>query len=885
MMDPVQTDWLTQTKFISPRLRDDIVPRRRLLDSLRGAIKNHALLLVSAPAGYGKTTLLTSLASACPDVTVAWISLDEDDNDPARFLAALIGALQHANPNFGENLQSFLANLADPANDARRVIGALINETLSQPRETWVILDDLHLLTEPTIFSALDYWLERMPPQMHLIAATRHDPPLMLARLRARGQLSEVRISNLRFTVDEARDFLNEKQSLGLSSDELMQLQTRAEGWAAGLRLLAGSLDQMSSTTDRAAFIQNLARTDRHVFEFLADEVLKHQDADTRTFLLETSILPELTPTLCAAVTVHTDAQTFLEDLARRNLFLTQVDERGTAFRYHTLFAEFLQAQLKRAMPQRITELHRRAGDVQRNTVRAIPHYLAAELWDDAAQTIESISEELMRQGLLKTLRGWIEALPEATREARPRLLYLLGFCALHRGELDAADKLLGRAQRGFEANGDRAGQGETIIALIDVASHQHDFPRQAVLMEQATDFPLPAHGQAQLLVSQIWGTLFQRQIKQVDELVDKAIELALTSDDPRVFIALAPNFNTVLVFLPGGTARFEKYCRHLLSRFGASGGLLPIAAHSLLGFIWILNGKVDDAMREAEQARALSQQIGGFVYTDAQIHLVTGMALTMRGDYAGTEKYWQTLMPWGETALSYDLPAILYFIGRAQWMQKKLEQARETEARIASIVDAVEIPDIALTRHLMRALLEIADCKFEQAENTLRQSLPMEAALPNGPSFGSARFLLAHLHLQCKREKEAWAQFAPYLAECEQRNMAGLIMRETTLAVPFLKMAIEKKWHVEFAKRLLDMLNVSDERKSVMVPDTGETLTPREVEILKLIAAGASNQAIAQQLVISEYTVKTHVTNILAKLHVSSRTQAVVRIRELRLF
>lgn len=170
----LDSPWLTQTKFISPRLRSDIVPRRRLLDSLHTAIKNHSLTLISAPAGYGKTTLLTSLASTFPDTSVAWISLDEDDNDPARFLAALIGPLQRANLNIGANLQSLLANLADPANDARRVIGTLTNETLAHLGETLVILDDLHLITEPAIFSALDYWLGRMSPQIHLIIPTRH---------------------------------------------------------------------------------------------------------------------------------------------------------------------------------------------------------------------------------------------------------------------------------------------------------------------------------------------------------------------------------------------------------------------------------------------------------------------------------------------------------------------------------------------------------------------------------------------------------------------------------------------------------------------------------------------------------------------------------------
>ena len=203
----MQFDWLAQTKFISPRLRDDIVPRQRLRDALSSAIRNRALTLVSAPAGYGKTTLLTSLAAAFPKISIVWISLDQEDNDPAHFPAALIGGLQRTYPTFGTTAQSLLANFTNTANDARRVIGVLINEMLTQFGETWVMLDDLHFLSDPAIFSALDYWLERMPPQMCLIVATRHDPPLVPA---------ELRVPHLRFSADEVHDVLNEKQGLAL---------------------------------------------------------------------------------------------------------------------------------------------------------------------------------------------------------------------------------------------------------------------------------------------------------------------------------------------------------------------------------------------------------------------------------------------------------------------------------------------------------------------------------------------------------------------------------------------------------------------------------------------------------------------------------------------
>jgi len=626
------------------------------------------------------------------------------------------------------------------------------------------------------------------------------------------------------------------------------------------------------------------------VFDFLADEVLKRQEPETRTFLLDTSILSELTPSLCDALTGGNDAQTVLDGLYRRNLFLSQSVEISGAFYYHALFAEFLREQLKREYPERIIELHRRAAETQKTVApaRAIAHYLAAELWDDAAQTIETVSGSFILQGLLKTLRGWIEALPEATREERSRLLYLLGFCALQNGEVDKAVELLERAQYGFEANGDLTGQGENIIALIDAVSRQHDYTRLNVLLKQAPKIPLPTHGQAHLLIAQIWAALSRGDIKQADQLVDKVVELALTSDDPGVFIAFAPNVNLQLAFLPGGTARLEKYCQHILSRFGDNrGGLLPIAGHSLLGFIWMLNGRVDDAVHEAEQARALSQQIGGFLYTETQTQYVMGMALTIRGDYAGAERYWQGLLPWveGNPMLQRFLVAILYLIGRAQWMQKKFDQTRQTEVRIDRIMNSDKLPEVALTRSLMGALVAIGERRYNDAENILQPALMIERQSKHARFFGSARVLLAYLYLQKKRENDALAQFGEVLAESEQTKMLGIILQETTLAIPLLRLAIERKSHTDIAQHLLDQLSASDSPKPILIPETGQTLTARELEILKLIEAGASNKNIASQLVISEHTVKVHIANIFAKLQVNSRTQAINRSRELQLF
>jgi LuxR family maltose regulon positive regulatory protein len=879
---------LAQTKLYPPRLREDIVPRHQLLTLVCDRISTHPLTLICAPAGYGKTTLLVALHDCFPELPLAWLSLDEEDNDPARFFSALIAALQTLCSDCGKTTLALLSAIRDSA-ESRRLVGTLINDVLrTLPQPFALVLDDLHLIVEPGIYAALDYLLERLPPQMHLVATTRHDPPLVLARLRARGQLAELRVPNLRFTPEEAHDFLNEKQCLGLSTGELAQLQSRAEGWPAGLRLLAGSLDRISTATDRAAFIQNLTRTHRYVFDFLADEVLKRQEPEARAFLLQTSILPELTPALCTAITGRSDAGALLEDLSRRNLFLVQVDETGTTFRYHALFSDFLCEQLHRESPEQIVELQRRAGDAQRTTApaRAIAHYLAAQVWDGAAQTIEEVGEDLLRQGWFRTLRGWIEGLPAPVREAHPRLLHWLGMCGLQHGDLNDAMIWLESARRGYESTRDQAGQGEALLLMIDAANRQHDYARQGALTQQALTFPLPVHGRVLLLMADVWELIFQRDVKQADEKLDRALTLTLASNDLRAFNAVGPVLNMHLAFLPGGPARLERYCREVLSRFGSGGGSVEACAHSLLGYLLFLKGSLEESSRETEQARAIFQQIGSLAYSQGQTLYVQGLLAELRGDNLKKETLWTEFLPQVEQTPSmrpFVVP-VLYFIGRAQWAQRKFDQARQNEARISAISDPEEYPEATVTRRLMRALIEMNDRKFSDAERTLAQSQLIEQQWRHAAVFGGSRVLLAHLHLQCKREQEAWSQFVPFLAECEQRSMPGLILQEMDIAAPLLRLAVERKSHVQFAKRLLEILERAGEPKSVPVPDTGETLTPREVEILKLIAMGASNQAIAQKLVISENTVKVHVTNIHAKLHVSSRTQATARARELHL-
>ncbi len=886
------TGWVTLTKILPPRLREDIVSRPPLLTLLRDKIFSHRITLICAPAGYGKTTLLVSLYSSLSDLPFAWLSLDEDDNDPSLFLNGLIVALQRIIPTCGMTARAVLSNEANPRDDVRRVVGALINDVLEIEADPLVlVLDDLHVITEPAIYAALNYLLERLPPQMHIVVTSRYDPPLDLARLRARGQFAELRLADLRFTLDDASTFLNGKLHFALPSDDLAMLQTRTEGWPAGFRLLAGSLDRIVLPEDRHVFIQHLARTERYVFDFLAEEVLQRQEPEVRTWLLESSILPELTPALCQAVTGRIDASAVLQNLYRRNLFLIAMDESNSSFRFHGLFAEFLRKQLAQEMPERVRELHRRAAEAQAQVhpERAIAHYLAAEAWDQAARLIEQVGKQLVLQGSLNALRGHIQLLPSLVRSSHPRLVYYLGICARQRGDLASAQSLLEEALQRFEQTGDEAGQGDALMELANVAGGHHDYVRQQPLIQQALAKPLPPHGRVQLLIMRAWQSLYQGDWDQVDRNVTDAMRVTLESNEAGAFNVLALQLRFYFALLPNGAERLENYCRQVLTRY--SDAILPATAgaHSLLGSIHLLRGNITEASREAELARSLSDQLGGFVYVDNEIALALICIYFIQGDCATVEQLVDERMRQIEEtpAAKPWINCFLYFKARAHLMQEHWREAQDIYAQMCAAANPRDLPEAIVARILMQALLETVEHRYAEGERTFRQARELQKKMRHTLAYYNVTVLTAHLFYEWKRPEQASAEFAQTLAECERNGTPGLILQEGAWIEPLLNSAIERRVNSGFATQILAILRAQIEgqrARPVVVPDTGSALTVREIEVLRLIATGASNHAIAEQLVITERTVKAHLTSIFDKLRVSSRTQAAVRARELRI-
>ena len=444
---------LLATKLYIPPPRPQLVRRARLVVRLNDAM-SRALTLISAPAGFGKTTLVIDWI-AQTDSTVAWVSLDENDNALARFFAYVAAALQAIKPGIGQTALALIqAQSAQPA-AVDTALTMFLNEAAEIPHPFALILDDYHLIHSPPIHNAVAFLLDHLPPQMHLILIARADPPFTLARLRVRNQLIDLRAADLRFTIEEATAFLNDVMRLDISVDQVAALAERTEGWIAGLQLAALS---MQGRDDVCGFIDAFAGSNRLVLNYLIEEVLQRQPEPTLEFLLQTSVLDRLSAPLCDAVTNRTDSQAMLENLEQANLFLIPLDDEGCWYRYHHLFADTLRARLAQSQPGLAPELHHRASawfEKQHEADDAVRHALAAKEYDRTARLIESFELLMYAQNALPTLIHWIQALPQDFLQTRPNLAMLGAWTLLGTSRSEEAEQYLRVVERAVGAQAD----------------------------------------------------------------------------------------------------------------------------------------------------------------------------------------------------------------------------------------------------------------------------------------------------------------------------------------------------------------------------------------------------------------------------------------------
>ena len=443
---------LVETKLHAPRRRRGVVHRPRLTNRL--IARDHpALTLVSAPAGFGKTTLLADwFADGADGRSTAWLSLDARDNDSAVFVSYLVAALQTVAPDVGATALSLVQS---SPSSLEAVVATLVNDLHALARDIDLVLDDYHVIESADLHEAVAFLLEHLPPHAHLVVASRSDPPFPLARLRARGELLEVRVADLRFTADEAAAYFSDAMGLDLTADNVAALEARTEGWIAALQLAALS---MQGRDDIDAFIDSFTGDDRFVVDYLAEEVLERQPEHVRSFLLQTAVLGRLTGSLCDAVTAGNGGTAMLRALDRANLFLVPLDDQLLWYRYHHLFGDVLRARLLDEHPERVQELHRRASawyEDHGDPHEAIGHALAGGDPERAARLIELTAPGMRQARQESTLRSWLEALPPDLFETRPVLSATLVGARMASGDAANVESLLQSAEQWIRGRGD----------------------------------------------------------------------------------------------------------------------------------------------------------------------------------------------------------------------------------------------------------------------------------------------------------------------------------------------------------------------------------------------------------------------------------------------
>ena len=464
---------LLQTKLYIPPLRPNLVPRPRLIRKLnQGLQQDRKLTLISAPAGFGKTTLVSSWVDHT-EMPVAWVSLDERDNDVTRFLAYFSASLEKARVGYGEPSLGLLHSRQSPPFEV--ALTGLINEVAEVSGSIVVVLDDYQAITDHSIHEAVAFLVDHLPSQMHLIISSRADPPWPLARLRSRDQLTELRAPDLRFTPDEAATFLNDVMGLGLSADDIMAIESRTEGWIAGLQMAALS---MQGRKDKSRFIRAFSGSNRFILDYLVEEILNQQPATIQEFLLNTSILRRFNAALCDTVTGGDESQRILTQLESANLFLIPLDDERRWYRYHHLFADLLQSHLEQVHPNLAPALHQRAGEWYESNglfAEAVGHILAAGDVDRMAGLVEGKALAIMDRGDLTTLVGWLEALPDEAVRSRPWLCIAYAWVLAYSGQVDNVEPILLDAQRSIKnASRSDAKSDEAAVMSVNATALNH---------------------------------------------------------------------------------------------------------------------------------------------------------------------------------------------------------------------------------------------------------------------------------------------------------------------------------------------------------------------------------------------------------------------------
>jgi LuxR family transcriptional regulator, maltose regulon positive regulatory protein len=893
---------LLDTKLHIPAPRPVVVPRPRLVERLRRGVEGR-LTLLSAPPGFGKTNLLAEwLASPGVRPAAGWLSLDAGDNDPTVFWAYLLAALRPVCPDaVGQPLSLLLGRRQYPV---ETVLTALINAIGSDGEEAVLVLDDYHLIQTPSIHDGIAFLLDHLPRRAHLVIASRTDPPLPLARLRARGQLTELRTADLRFTPEEATALLGPGTSPGLTAKDVAVLASRTEGWVAGLQLAALSIE---GRQDAHGFVEAFSGVTRHIADYLVEEVLQRQPEGVRDFLLRTSILERMTGPLCDAVTGGEDGHRLLEELERRNLFVVPLDDRREWYRYHHLFAEVLRRHLAEAPQERVRALHRRASAWHRrhgSPADAVRHALAAGDTESAADLLERAWPAMDRAYQSATWLGWVRALPDARVRASAALSAGYAWALLYEGELAAAEARLRDAERTVAVAESAEPECEWLRALpTSIAT------ARAYLAQAGGDVP---------------GTI---------EHARRSLDLMAEEDH------LARGPAAALLGLAYWTAGDLEAARR---NFGAGMDSLraagdfvsAIGGSFVLGEILVAQGRLGDAARTYEHALQLAAEhtppdfpgVGDLYLgladqrrergdlAGAAALLESARAAYERVGHLGSEQRWHVAA--ARLRVSEGNPgAALGLLDEAERARvptplPDLRPATALRARIwtglgrldeaagwarARELSAGDEPEyLREYEHLTLACLLIALPATAGHAAPANEALALLDRLEHAAEAGGRSGSLIEILILRALANQAHGGTARALGDLERalslaepEGYCRTFVDEGEPMRRLLRRAAASGIGGAYTRALLDAFESPRNMAAAPTPPA-ETLAPpltdRELQILRLIAAGMRSREIADQLSIRPATVKRHIANTYEKLGVGHRTAAVARAIQLQL-
>jgi LuxR family maltose regulon positive regulatory protein len=893
---------LLATKLHLPRPRAQLVPRSHLVERLQQGVAG-ALTLVSAPAGFGKTTLLAQWR-ASTRTPVAWLSLEPEDNEPTRFLMYLIAALQTLNPHLGAPARALLGP-PQPA-ELETVLTLLANDLIRWQGEDFaLVLDDYHVMTAEPIHRALTYLVEHLPPQMHLIIATRADPPLPLARLRARGRLTELRAAELRFRAAESGTFLEEVMGLHLPPQDVATLQSRTEGWIAGLQLAALSLQGRPDVSD---LLSAFTGSHRFVLDYLSEEVLSQQPAAVQTFLLQTSILERLSGSLCDAVSGHEESQAMLETLERANLFVTALDDERGWYRYHHLFADLLRSRLRQTSPALVPELHRRASTWYEQhdlIIDAVHHARLAPDLDRMIRLIEQHTHALAFRGQAHTVLSWLSSLPDGLVRTHPRLCFSQALLLMFSGQLAEALLRLQEAEQSVShltpADEAQAFLNQVATVQAYILFHQGDLAGSVALAQQAADqlAERPVQVREATRVIAAHRVLVSGDVRRVEE--QRVARLASPHEASSDVFAMEVFVHLTSILLQARLLRLQGRLRQAAATYEQMTQVQGEHEGALIhpGYCFGL-GELSYEWNDLDAAERLLQQG----------REVLGGPLTLAGDAIAQGYATLARLQQARNNNSSALALVEAFA--------RLAEARQFAPAPLAFARAVRAQLELMGGHLAAAV-RWAEASGLSAEDDLayprereyltfaRVRIAQGRLEPTGPFLSEALHLLERLRVDAEAKARlgstleililqalaisaggkgtaALPVLERALTQAEPEGYIRLFVDEGEPMVALLRQAYAQGIAPDYVATLLSAAGAPALAAPPLAGSLLEPLTERELEVLRLLMTGLSNAAMARELVITVGTVKSHVNHIYGKLGVQSRTQAMARAHTLHL-